>query len=186
MLKKTLVGLTKVPNWSNVEITDGTVDVYYHSLMDFTDNQIKHSAKQCLRDCEFFPRPSDLVKRAKKEYSSERDLIERYTCSVCHEKVRAVSDGKCLDCGGFPPIEKSKVTLPELDNDFIIEGRRKCQKCGSVSDCIKEPSGSGPWLCKKCYTGLTNKEIAQRFADLQKMMGDKTYKPEWTKNLVPF
>ena len=55
-----------------------------------------------------------------------------------------------------------------MENEHYRMTQAKCSKCDRYSLAISEPPGD-PWLCRECYTGLTNQEIAERF----KKLGEK-------------
>ena len=187
----------------NDEEAKNLLQVYYKSFQGYTDREIKQASEEYIENGEYFPpKPfqiTSLIKDAKSR-KHQQDLVNRYTCSLCHEKVSAISPdegGKCLDCGGFPPSEKSQIHLKPAKDDFKMEGRIKCQSCGDIGMCIKKPRDTGIWECQKCYSGLTKQETAQRYRDLVNYMNrDKIRNyviPEWIqKNLdkineqVPF
>jgi hypothetical protein len=64
------------------------------------------------------------------------------------------------------------------ENTAYNIGHARCSKCNRVATCISEPVGA-PYICRECYTGLTNQQISQRFKDLGKMMDDKKFIPKW-------
>lgn len=176
--------------WPNRN-TENLLDPYYQILKSYSDNAVKKAVFACLKESEYFPKPADIVKIINtdlKDLKHSQELKKRYTCSVCHEQVSAISDNKCLDCAGFPPADEKQVFLNSADDNFVIEGRRQCQKCSTVSQCIKEPKDTGQWECQKCYSGLTKEQIQQRWKDIVHMLNDKEFMPEWAKknNDIPF
>jgi hypothetical protein len=169
--------------------TENLIEPYFAILKGYSDKVIKKAVYDCLKESEYFPKPAEIIKFVNidsKDLKHSQELKKRYTCPVCHEKVSALSEGKCLDCGGFPPYVGDHVILPSIEkDDFIIEGRRKCQNCGTIGICIKEPKEDGPWKCKDCYTGLDRDQRKQRWKDIMHAMKDRNFKPDWYEEL-PF
>ena len=168
-------------------------DAYFAAFKAVPDGVLKTAAYAYMEEGEFFPpKPANLRKFVKGSAEAKhiRELIEAWTCSVCHQKVHSIltEKGTCADCAGLPPVASSSVKLPEWNPiNYTMEGRIKCQSCGAIMSCIKEPRDSGAWKCQQCYTGLNKQEIAQRFNDLERMVFDKDFKPKWVKALeVPF
>ena len=59
--------------------------------------------------------------------------------------------------------------LAEKNEPVRIEPGHQCRICGRYKPtCIKEPGID--WTCRQCYTGLTDKEIADRFRTLANIM----------------
>ena len=147
---------------------------YLNAFKSFTDEQIIQAADKYAETGEYFPpRPEAIISLITNIEVDKhtRELIARYTCRACGMKVSAITDGICLDCAGIPkPEYKNLKPLPEPSSrDYRIEGRVVCSVCGHIGMGINEPSGSEGWLCRKCYTGFTNQEIAERF----KKLGEK-------------
>ncbi len=144
---------------------------YFKSFRAYKDNEIKQAADDYTTSGEYFPpKPAQIISLVKNTDQGKhiRELVERYTCSMCHQKVSAITEGICLDCAGIPRMhyETPKLAEPEKTN-YRIEGRMRCNRCGHIGMCIKEPADeNGFWQCRECYTGLTNQEIAERFRKL--------------------
>ena len=74
-------------------------------------------------------------------------------------------------------IQRMKINQTEESAEYKIVSAR-CHKCKRIALCISEPIGAS-YLCRECYSGLSNEQIGQRFADLGKMMSDREFLPEW-------
>lgn len=164
-------------------------DGYFAAFRSCNDIELAEALNLYLEDGEYFPpKPKDILSGIKNKPTQRhtRELIELYTCKQCHQKVSAITDGICLDCAGIPRLETNKVKLqdPE-DRDYRIEGRIKCQECGKITMCIKEPIKTGPWRCRECYSGLTKKEIVDRFSELKLFSGDRDHIFKWIQD-APF
>lgn len=178
--------------WPNRD-TDSLFDTYYESLKSYNDKILKKGVLECLKDPDrkWMPIPGEIVKMInidRKDLKHSKELRERYTCAGCHEQVSAISEKKCLDCNGIPPVDRDSLSFNEVDVvDYLMEGRRRCQipGCSIVGVCIKDPKDTGIWKCKDHYTGLTVKERDQRWKDIYHLMDDKDFKPDWYKG-VPF
>ena len=172
---------TLTPRKMEPEATQALEQAYYLAFQHYSDKQIKEAGQKYLEDGDFYPpRPTDILKRVKNisNEKHERELIEMWTCNRCHQKVSCISPGGiCADCQGYPvPTYKHiKPWFSEKPILYKIEGRMKCQQCGKVTECIKQPIDDGQFLCKDCYSGLTAKERSKRFDDLAKMISDKEY-----------
>ena len=65
----------------------------------------------------------------------------------------------------------SRITSDDqTNNGAFTMTSTKCSKCHRVLLCISEPSGS-PYLCRECYTGLTNQQISDKFNQIADMLG---------------
>jgi hypothetical protein len=164
-------------------------NAYELAFQGIADKEIKAAGQLYLQDGDFFPpKPKEILARIKNRANEKhtKELIDLYTCQRCHQKVSAITDGICLDCSGIPSLESGRIKMHMAEKqDYQIESRIKCQECGVIGMCIKEPISTGNWSCRKCYTGLDGKQIASRFKDLKLRMGDKDYKINWVDN-VPF
>jgi hypothetical protein len=163
------------------------VDIYSRAFEKYSDKQIREAGYQYMDIGDHFPpTPNQLAScistREKDRHTKE--LIERYTCPSCGHIVTAMTEGQCLDCAGIPPKTTKEEPIEIEKQDYRMEGRRKCQVCGKVEMCIKEPRLTGSWKCVDCYTGLTKKQRTNRFKDLLRMVEDKSFVPEWAKELV--
>lgn len=197
--KKLVAQLTKdwlsfSPRQKTNEEVESLGRAYFQAFKSYKDQEIIEAAEKYAESGDYFPpKPIQitmLVKDAKKK-KHDRELVEMWTCKRCHQKVSSMtSEGVCLDCSGvpIPTYEHIKPWRNEKRIHYKIEGRIKCQQCGIVGECIREPSEDGQWLCKDCYSGLTSKERKQRLNDLARMVEDGNYKPEWVKLLeeLPF
>ena len=164
------------------------LDVYYKSFQGYSDNEIKRASEEYIENGEYFPpKPFQIISlvQGAKSKKHDQELKEAYICNICHERVSSISEGKCLDCAGFVPGDGNQIRLSETHDDFTIEGRRQCSKCGKIDMCIKEPKDSRVWECRDCYSGLTKQERTQRFRDIQKSMGNPDFKPDWYEE-IPF
>lgn len=65
-------------------------------------------------------------------------------------------------------IQRIPINQTVDNQDYRITSA-KCSKCGRYGMAITEPIGS-PYLCRECYTGLTNQEIAARYKALSEMV----------------
>ena len=119
---------TKSPTNKDIEEIGS---IYYKAFEHYSNKQIKEAVEKYLAEGQYFPpRPyqiTDLITTAKIE-KHNKELRIRYTCPSCHQKVSAISDGICLDCGGFMPSEdKEPLYSPREEDDFKMEGRIQCQ-----------------------------------------------------------
>jgi len=149
---------------------------YLEAFTGYSDKEITDAAAIYREEGEYYPpRPRqilDLVKdRGKGKHDDE--LRRMWTCNACRQKVGAISEGICLDCRGVPvPQYDKSLSLGAYEmNAYRIEGRIKCNQCGHIAQCIKEPADSEHWLCVECYGGLNRKQIAARFHKLAEIMG---------------
>ncbi len=153
------------------EETQALEDTYFIAFKSHSDPVVKLAVHKYIEDGDFYPpRPKDILVRIedREQDKHTRELVQRYTCSMCHQKVGAITEGICLDCAGMPRMyyEAPKLGVSEKTN-YRIEGRMRCNRCGHIGMCIKEPADeNGFWQCRECYTGLTNQEIAARFRKL--------------------
>ena len=144
----------------------------------YTDRDIQAAADQYRREGEYFPpKPAQILALVKdrSQLKHDEELRAMWTCKRCGQKASAISEGTCLDCEGVP-LPQYKRLKPLLNPDkipFRIEGRMKCQQCGYIGQCIKEPVDDGPWLCKECYSGMTAKEIMHRLNNLTDDVGER-------------
>jgi len=166
-------------------------DAYFAAFKGVSDKVLKEAAYAYMEEGEYFPpRPANLRKfiRGSFEEKHNRELVENWTCSICHQKVSAImkEKGECVDCAGLAPLRWDYKELPDYNkSNYAMEARIKCQACVAVGLCIKEPRETGQWQCRKCYTGLTGSQIAQRFASL----ASRVTKPEGfeiTDDDIPF
>ena len=165
-------------------------NAYFMAFSDYSDRQIKAAGQKYLQEGEFFPpRPKEIISRITDidKGRHQKDLRERYTCVLCRERVSAITEGGvCLDCTGVPKPTYKNISLPKSEkSDFKIEGRRKCQECGKVDSCIKEPIDHGPWRCADCYRGFGKQVYIQRWRELSRMIEERGFVPEWA-NFPPF
>jgi len=147
---------------------------YLESFKSFSDKELRAAIHRYTDENDFYPpRPSQILKYIQKsaEDRYRRDLVNRWTCNMCHQKVSSImTGGMCPDCEGLPPVEPSNVVLPAPPGkrDYKMESRIMCQQCGKIGLCIKEPADNGKWQCRHCYTGLTGQEIAKKLGILSK------------------
>jgi hypothetical protein len=78
----------------------------------------------------------------------------------------------------FPKIADIISQLPkgsmEDNQDFLLEEHRMCMECNKKDlMCIKEPRNTGSWRCRRCYTGLTNEQIEEKFKELGRIIDGK-------------
>ena len=190
LLEAWLAFSPKVKSQAETETLSRT---YYEAFRGYSDKQINEAGEKYNGEGEFFPPKPWQITNLIKNFNEDKhvkEMVAEYTCRLCNQKVSAISEGACLDCLGYPSVEYEKLKPFPIEEriPYRIEGRMKCQVCGSIGACIKEPIDEGQWQCQQCYTGLTKKEISQRLRDLQHMTFDKTFKPEWVKPLddIPF
>jgi len=171
-------------------LTEKLEEVFEMALAKYTDNEVLTSGHSCLEECEFFPKPSDVIKRikaSKKDVKHSQGIRERYRCPKCKNDVDLLYEGVCLECHSGAPLSAGRSPVVRKDwsrdRNYIMQDQTRCQECGNVGMAIKEPADSGEWQCRECYTSLTKDEISQRFHDLMYMTGDKTYGPGWVKEL---
>ena len=178
--KKLVARLTKdwlgfSPRKMSPEETEALSQTYFGAFKAYKDTEIQEAADDYTTSGEYFPpKPAQIISLVKNTDQSKhtRELVERYTCSACHQKASGITDGICLDCAGLPRMSYETLKLPEpTRGNYKIEGRMLCNQCGSVGMCIKEPLLSGEWRCRKCYTGMTGPEIAATFRKLAEMVG---------------
>ena len=151
-------------------------DSYFRSFRAYSDLEIQEASDEYANTGEYYPpKPAQIINLIKSvdETKHNQELIYRYTCSMCKQRVVSISDGVCLDCLGIPKPTYSQIKplQTHTPSNYRMEGRIMCQECGSVSMCIKEPSESGQWKCRKCYTGMNNQELAGAFRRLSEMVG---------------
>ena len=170
----------------NEDERDALEKSYFDSFRPYSNQQLAEAIRLFMdSDESYYPPKAATIRKfipGDKDSKHDGELVKRFTCVACGEKVSAISDGRCLDCAGMPPADPDHVHLPETGEDnFVIEGRRRCNDCGAVAMCIEEPKGCKHWQCQKCYAGIDRKEVGKRFNDLQRMMGDKDYTPAWVE-----
>lgn len=149
---------------------------YFVAFKPYTNKQISDASVLWMEDAEYYPpKPRDILSKIQDSAKVKNDdfLKKRYTCSMCHNKMSAItSEGICLDCAGVPDVSYKRIR-PLMEGEKVnykMEGRMKCQKCGAVGMAIKEPSDIGMWKCRKCYTGMTGVEIVNAWKTIGKMM----------------
>lgn len=166
------------------EISDSARESYFEILRYYSDEHIQKAGFRCMEELEFFPRPAQILKYIDQKETSRhnKELIDRFTCLSCRQKVSCIisdSDrGECLDCAGLAKFTESKPAPKIEKSDCRIEGRRVCGECKTIGLCIQEPKGDGPWLCRECYTGMSLKEIKERYRELSGIIGSKVKDPE--------
>ena len=99
------------------------------------------------------------------------DLIQAYTKALRNYTDLEVQKAghACMDSlERFPkPIEIiQRIERREEESSRFRLETHKCSDCGAVKLAIEEPIGCQHWQCRTCYTGLTNQQIAERFAQL--------------------
>lgn len=142
---------------------------YYLAFKKYSDKDIQQAGYKYMEEGEYFPpKPAQIIALISHAATDKHTaaLKERFTCASCGEVVSGISERKCFDCAGILPVEGYDEPSIKPDNDFRIEGRRQCQECGNIGLCVQEPRGTGEWLCKRCYTGLTDQEITEKFKSL--------------------
>lgn len=76
------------------------------------------------------------------------------------------------ECQRMPtPLDVISRISPgdQKENEKFVITSARCSRCSRFALCISEPTGS-PYLCRECYTGLTNDQIAERFRKLGEMI----------------
>lgn len=114
----------------------------------------------------------------KKEIDS--GAIDSYALALkaFSDEMIANAAEKCLrECTKFPsPIDiiarmDAKTHMIGSGEDFLIYDHQSCEECGNRDVmCIKEPIDGGVWICRRCYTGLTPRELGAKFKELGEMM----------------
>lgn len=77
------------------------------------------------------------------------------------------------ECSKFPtPIDVIQriQTNSERGNDEYQITSGKCAHCGRVRMVISIPVGAD-YLCRECYTGMTNEQVSATFGRLAEMVG---------------
>lgn len=168
--------LTLSPKRMNPTEIDVLERTYFVAFKPYTNKQISEAAELWMKEAEYYPpKPRDIIFKIQDSDRIKNDefLVKRYTCSMCHQKVSAMlTEGICLDCAGIPDVSYEHVKpLQEGEKvNYKMEGRIKCQKCGAIGMCIKEPADTGTWECRKCYTRMTPMEIVNAWKTLGKIM----------------
>lgn len=151
------------------EINQERTDLYYDVLKPYSDKQVTEAGYKCLEELEFFPKPAQVVKRIPKEDDHNKELRKRFTCPICKAGVSLIIEGKCRMChsGTSLKIPRPIIRQPPLPkDDFLMEDNIRCEECGTIAKCIKEPSESGKWQCRQCYSGISIKEHRERMRKL--------------------
>ncbi|KKN04542.1 hypothetical protein LCGC14_1096440 [marine sediment metagenome] len=173
--------------WENrKKLTETAVDAYIKTLGKYTEKDLKEAAHQCLDECEFFPRPSEVSKRIKakkKNHAHDMELTTRFKCPKCKNPVSLIVEGVCWECRTGAPVSAGREKISRKDwskdRNFIIQHQTMCMDCGNIGMAIKEPADEGHWQCRQCYTGLTKEQFLGRFQEVEHMMRDKTFKSDW-------
>lgn len=161
------------------------IDSYWQVLKKYPDQDVTNAAWKCLEELDFFPKPSQIIKRiSKKEKSHNEWLRKRFTCMNCGNYVTAswilsASEKSCLCKECHDGVPKSMGRSPQKlisetgEKDFALAENIRCQQCGMIARCIKEPlSDAGcVWRCRKCHTGLTGEEIKAKYAEIVGKIG---------------
>jgi len=145
-------------------------DIYFNSFKRISEKSLRNAAYECIETCEFFPKPKDVFKFIKTD-EHDKELRNRFTCSICKNHVSLLIEGVCSWCKAGVPLSIERPVLAheefsEVVDSYLIEHLIKCQKCGKVTTCVKEPPESGQWLCRECFTGLTLPEFEAKLHDL--------------------
>jgi len=157
--------LTFIGKVYKTSIDDDLIEAYYATLRKFDYNILIKTGYRLLESCTYFPKPKEFLDELPQrenngDSKNDQYLIQRFTCSMCGDKVSALSEGMCLDCAQVNPFiqPKQKEWTPPAKDDFKMESRHKCPECGKIDICIKEPASSGTWKCRDCYSGMTLQE----------------------------
>jgi ribosomal protein L37AE/L43A len=172
--------------WRQPKLSDGAAKFYIDVLQPYSDSDVKAAMAKVMEEAEYFPKPADIVKilKAKKPQDvKDREIHDaeerrRYTCPSCHNYVHALVDGKCWEChagvplsAGREPVRRPKEHI--AGTGYMMQDLMTCQKCGKVGMCIKEPPHTGQWLCRQCYSGLTDQQFKAKVRGLIRTMDDK-------------
>jgi hypothetical protein len=128
------------------------IQTYFNAFKSYKDSEIREAADEYIKTGEYFPpKPVQILSLVRDAAikKHDRELVEMWTCRICNQKVSCISSSRiCADCQGYPlPSYESIKPWPDYTpNQYKIEGRVKCQKCGSIGTCIKEPINEGTWL----------------------------------------
>lgn len=173
-----------------------TVNTYVKAFKYAKNNDLKKAAYEALDNCEYYPRPAEIHKyfprqESKKTIQNDQYLRDRFTCMKCGKRVTALMGtgdrGVCLLCSGFGGAQLGKehqIKLKEPGTDlFIIEGNLRCNGCGKVGECIKEPPDAEHWLCRDCYGGTTKEGRVLRFKGVVNLTKINVYRSKRDRKL---
>ena len=154
-------------------IDDEIISTYFAVLRKYPEGSVIAACQACYDECEFFPKPADIVKRLKKAtgFGHDQELRDRWTCKVCNTKSHFFIDGKCLLCHQGVPISEGRQdsvmqTMPG-PAPYNLRHNMQCSRCHKgPTMCIKDPPESEFWLCRDCYTGMTGAEIGAKFKSI--------------------
>ena len=154
------------------QIDKPLIDSYFLVLERFSDKQIKFAAKLCLEEITVFPKPAHIVKRIGSSDTAIHDafLKKLFTCGTCKNYVSLIIEFQCLECRSGVPASAGRTPLSfnfeqEFKN-YSIQDATLCNSCGSIAQCIKEPTDTGNFECRGCYTGLTMSQYKGKLNDL--------------------
>jgi hypothetical protein len=89
----------------------------------------------------------------------------------------------------FPPMPSELIAMMPKgstvvdESKFIIRPNTMCNRCHKFGLCIQEPAGHGPWICRVCYSGMTDAQMRAAFVNLGRAMtlgpGGKRQTARW-------
>ena len=108
-------------------------------------------------------------------------LKKAETVDAWMEALKRYRDAEIASAGHKAMEECQKMPTPldviqrmpinqTVQNEDYHMAQAKCSRCGRYALAISEPVGS-PYLCRECYTGLSNQEIGERFRKLGEKVG---------------
>ena len=152
-------------------------DIYFKSFRRVPERALRNAAYDCIETCEFFPKPKDIFKFIKAD-DHDKELRNRFTCSICKAHVSLMVEGMCSWCKAKVPLSVERPHLKheyfsESVDSYLIENMIKCQRCGQVTTCVKEPPETGDWLCRECFTGLSAPEFIARMRAIMPAFEDE-------------
>jgi len=106
--------------WSRkTPLSEDVIKAYYQILKKYNFEDVRKAGYSAMDECEFFPKPFDLVNRIKNiqiEEHLEGQLIRTKTCHICGEEKQCIIDEEvnawvCRQCyTGMTPGEcKAKI-----------------------------------------------------------------------------
>ena len=95
------------------KVNDMFVDIYYERLKNIDEADFKEAINQCIDNCQFFPKPVELIKYAK-EKSDERNRHERIEME--RKKNRYIDIRHKIDFHGHTPTTQESEIIEEFES----------------------------------------------------------------------